>query len=81
MIDRQNDIYGRYPLKVALDGGFASKENLESDKAKGVKIEKNMILIRDPGQVGPGLLCNPAPDPTVSSVGKTHHDEGGIVVG
>ena len=37
MIDRQNDIYGRYPLKVALDGGFASKENLESAKAKGVK--------------------------------------------
>jgi IS5 family transposase len=37
MIDRQNDIYCRYPLKVALDGGFASKENLESAKAKGVK--------------------------------------------
>ncbi|MCK4729582.1 MAG: ISNCY family transposase, partial [Desulfobacterales bacterium] len=37
MIDRQKDIYGRYPLKVALDGGFASKENLESAKGKGVK--------------------------------------------
>ncbi len=37
MIDRQNDIYGRYPLKVALDGGFASKKNLESVKGKGVK--------------------------------------------
>jgi len=37
MIDRQNDIYCCYPLKVALDGGFASKENLESAKAKGVK--------------------------------------------
>ena len=23
MLDRQNEIYGRYPLKVALDGGFA----------------------------------------------------------
>lgn len=37
MIDRQNDIYGRYPLKVALDGGFASKKNLKSVKRKGVK--------------------------------------------
>jgi len=37
MIDRQNDIYGRYPLKVALDGGFASKKNVESVKGKGVK--------------------------------------------
>ena len=37
MIDRQNDIYGRYPLKVALDGGFASKKNLKSVKKKGVK--------------------------------------------
>ena len=37
MIDRQNDIYGRCPLKVALDGGFASKKNLASVKEKGVK--------------------------------------------
>ena len=37
MLDRQHDIYGRYPLKVALDGGFASKENLESAKGKGIK--------------------------------------------
>lgn len=37
MFDRQKDIYGRYPLKVALDGGFASKENVESAKNKGIK--------------------------------------------
>ena len=37
MIDRQNDIYGRYPLKVVLDGGFASKKNLKSVMGKGVK--------------------------------------------
>lgn len=37
MLDRQNEIYGRYPLKVALDGGFASKENLTVAKAKGIK--------------------------------------------
>jgi IS5 family transposase len=37
MLDRQKEIYGRYPLKVALDGGFASKENLKSAKGKGVK--------------------------------------------
>lgn len=32
MLDRQQEIYGRYPLKVALDGGSASKENLEKAK-------------------------------------------------
>ena len=37
MLDRQNKIYGRYPLKVALDGGFASKDNLNI--AKGMKIK------------------------------------------
>jgi IS5 family transposase len=37
MLDRQAQIYGRYPLKVALDGGFASKNNLKSAKAKGIK--------------------------------------------
>ena len=37
MLDRQQQIYGRYPLKVALDGGFASKDNLL--KAKGRKIK------------------------------------------
>jgi hypothetical protein len=34
MIDRQKDICGRYPLKVALDGGFASKQNFEKAKEK-----------------------------------------------
>ena len=37
MLDRQNDIYGRYPLKVALDGGFASKDNLEAAKSRNIK--------------------------------------------
>ena len=37
MLKRQNEIYGRYPLKAALDGGFASKNNL--DTAKGMKIK------------------------------------------
>lgn len=37
MLDRHETIYGRYPLKVALDGGFASKENLKSAKGKGIK--------------------------------------------
>jgi IS5 family transposase len=37
VLDRHKDIYGQYPLKVALDGGFASKENLESAKGKGIK--------------------------------------------
>lgn len=37
MLDRQNGIYNRYPLKAALDGGFASKENLKAAKEKGIK--------------------------------------------
>ena len=37
MLDRHEKIYGYYPLKVALDGGFASKTNLESAKGKGIK--------------------------------------------
>lgn len=37
MLDRQECVFGRYPLKVALDGGFASKANLAAAKDKGVK--------------------------------------------
>lgn len=37
MLDRQNDIYGRYPLKAALDGGFASKDNLKAAKGREIK--------------------------------------------
>ena len=37
MLARHKDIYGQFPLKVALDGGFASKENLESAKGNGIK--------------------------------------------
>jgi IS5 family transposase len=37
MLDRQKELYGRYPLKVALDGGFASKENLNKAKEKQIK--------------------------------------------
>ena len=37
MLARQDEIYGRYPLKVALDGGFASHVNLETAKSNGIK--------------------------------------------
>ena len=37
MLDRQKQIYGRYPLKVALDGGFASKDNLSIAKKRKIK--------------------------------------------
>ena len=37
MLDRQQEIYGRYPLKVALDGGFASKANLAAAKERQIK--------------------------------------------
>jgi transposase, IS5 family len=36
-LNRQNEIYGRYPLKAALDGGFASKANLDIAKAMKIK--------------------------------------------
>jgi IS5 family transposase len=37
MLDRLNQIYGRYPLKVALDGGFASKANLAKARQRKIK--------------------------------------------
>ena len=37
MLNRQKELYGRYPLKAALDGGFASKENLVKAKSKQIK--------------------------------------------
>ena len=37
MLERHKEIFGHYPLKAALDGGFASKKNLESAKGKGIK--------------------------------------------
>jgi IS5 family transposase len=37
MLDRQKALYGKYPLKVALDGGFASKDNLITAKEKQIK--------------------------------------------
>jgi IS5 family transposase len=37
MLNRQKSIYKRVPLKVALDGGFASKENLKIAKAMKIK--------------------------------------------
>ena len=37
MLNRHDQIYGRYPLKVAMDGGFASKKNLRFAKSHQVK--------------------------------------------
>ncbi len=37
MLDRQNDLYGRYPSQAAFDGGFTSQANLKEAKEKGVK--------------------------------------------
>jgi IS5 family transposase len=36
MLDRHDQIYGHYPRKASLDGGFASKQNLEAAKSRGV---------------------------------------------
>ena len=37
MLDRQESMYGRYPLKAAFDGGFTSHANLILAKTNGVK--------------------------------------------
>ena len=37
MLERHDKIYGRYPLNVALDGGFASKPNLKDAKSLNIK--------------------------------------------
>lgn len=37
MLNRQNEIYGRFPLKAAFDGGFASQDNLATAKELGIK--------------------------------------------
>lgn len=37
MILRQKEIYGRVPIQAALDGGFASRDNLASIKSFGVE--------------------------------------------
>ncbi len=37
MLDRHEQIYGHYPLNAALDGGFASKANLEAAKSRNIK--------------------------------------------
>lgn len=37
ILNRHDQLYGRYPLKVALDGGFASKSNLQFAKSKHIK--------------------------------------------
>jgi len=37
MLDRHDQIYGHYPKKVALDGGFSSKENLKIAKSKKIR--------------------------------------------
>jgi transposase, IS5 family len=36
MLERQKEIYGRPPRQAAMDGGFASKQNLQEAKALGV---------------------------------------------
>ncbi len=36
-LEALNESYGRYPLKVSADGGFASKKNVKDAKDSGVK--------------------------------------------
>ena len=52
MLDRQEIIYGRCPLKVALDGGFASKANL-----KGRQRQRNQICFSKKRGLEPEKMC------------------------
>jgi transposase, IS5 family len=52
MPDRHQQIYGHYPLKVALDGGFASRTNLNSAKGKGIK---DVCFAKKPGLEEEGM--------------------------
>jgi IS5 family transposase len=36
LLDRQEEIYGRFPRQTSADGGFASKDNLKKAKERGV---------------------------------------------
>ena len=44
MLERQNQLYGRYPRQAATDGGFASRSNL--DWAKGEARVKDMAFAK-----------------------------------
>ena len=44
MLERQNELYGRYPRQAATDGGFASRSNL--DWAKGEAGVKDMAFAK-----------------------------------
>ncbi len=37
MLERQRDLYGRYPRQASVDGAYASKDNLHSAKTLGVE--------------------------------------------
>lgn len=37
LLERQIEIYGRAPRQIAADGGYASKDNVQQAKDKGVK--------------------------------------------
>ncbi len=37
LIDRQHEIYGRFPRQTCADGGFASKDNLTKARERGVR--------------------------------------------
>jgi IS5 family transposase len=46
MLERHKALYGRYPCHAAADGGFASKDNLDSAKTLGVQ---NMVFAKKCG--------------------------------
>jgi IS5 family transposase len=48
MLDRHEQVYGHYPLSVALDGGFASKTNLKAAKSEPRHI-KNVCFSKGRG--------------------------------
>jgi IS5 family transposase len=51
VLDRHDKVYGRYPLKVALDGGLAPQDKVKLAKERGVKdvcfAKKGRIEVED----------------------------------
>ena len=56
MLERQHDIYGHYPLQASVDGGYASKANLASAKALGVR---DMVFSKKCGLKAEDMVTQP----------------------
>jgi hypothetical protein len=49
MLERQKQLYGRYPLKASFDGGFASKNNLKASQGRSTRGIKDVCFAKKRG--------------------------------